>query len=764
MSDDPQASEDLDPKPERASEGSHNGALQGEAEEVPVASVGVSEETEPADPLTAQSEGVSKSSDAEGWGQASRAFVLTFLIGMALVTFFRIGFTGDWVHEFFSRNKLPMAERMSLIYSAFAGGSLLSAAGLALLLLKHPRLTFHARTWEDWSWFLSPLTLLPAVPVVLRHVVWAQHHEDLLPIVIFGALIGEVLVAKAALHRPAQVDPLLRFLFSDKVGAERPATRTFIDKHGILLLVLAAIAFYGAFMSFYTVRWHHKLGTATFDLGINNNLIYGGLEGRINQSTVIFPEDPQKYLANHVKLGLYTLLPIYAFYPKAETLLVIQSVSLGLGALPLFLFARRRLPEWWAAAIALCYLAYYPMHGANFYEMKIVPTAAALVLFCIWAIDSKRWWAGGIFFLWALIMREDMPIPLAVTGVVFLLSGHRPRAGAIMAAVASVWFIFIRFLFMNEVGAWWFPNMYEDLWAEPERGFRGVILTLISNPTYTLKHIFVEKKFWYLLHLLAPVVFIPMRRWWGWAALVPGAILTLLVTDYAPPILFSFQYVMHWSPYLFIATALVLASMRRTEEGRAKAIGAFSMMCLASAGLSFNYGAFSARDHALESGYHKIEFSFSKQERETYEDVKRLVASIPPRASVASTERIGAHLSSRSGFYTLRRGSHGAQYIVARKKGLNLDRTKKTVFEALESGQYGVVGRYGEFIVFKKGADTKENEEIILSWRLDSGKKRPRRNPRQGLPRRDAEDDNLGAGEDNEEEDVYDNTEPPLGE
>src|SRR5690606_25867826 len=159
--------------------------------------------------------------------------------------------------------------------------------------------------------------------------------------------------------------------------------------------------------------------------------------------------------------------------------------------------------------------------------------------------------------------------------------------------------------------------------------------------------------------LLVPLAFIPVRRWYAWAALVPGAILTLLVTDYAPPILFSFQYTMHWAPYLFIATALVLSSMRKSKRGRARAIGALSMMCLASAGLSYNYGAFPARDKALESGYHKIEFSMSDKERATYQDVKRLVASIPRTASVGSTERIGAHLSSRSLFYTLRRGSHG---------------------------------------------------------------------------------------------------------
>lgn len=460
-------------------------------------------------------------------------------------------------------------------------------------------------------------------------------------------------------------------------------------------------------------------------------MLYGGLEGKFNQSPVIFPEDPQKYLANHVKIGLYTLLPIYKLYPRPETLLIIQSVSLGLSSIPLFLFARRRIPSWWAATLALVYLAYYPMHGANFYEMKVVPTAAALVLTCIWAIDAKRFITGGIFFVWALIMREDMPVPLAVVGAVFLLSGHRPKSGLIMTAVASTWFVLLRFRFMNEVGSWWFPNMYEDLWAHPDRGFQGVIKTLLSNPSFTLKHIFVEKKFWYLMHLLVPMAFLPVRRWWAWAALVPGAILTLLVTDYAPPTMFSFQYVMHWAPYLFCAAALVLASIAKQENGRTRALAALSAMSLASLALTYNYGAFAARDKALESGYHKITFSVSDKERADLKDVERLVAHIPQGASVGSTERVGAHLSSRVGFYTLRRGSHGVDYMVARKKGLRLDRTKQTIRNALESGEYGVDARFGDFVVFKKGGDTKDNKKLIREWRLKARSTRKSRNSRK---------------------------------
>jgi uncharacterized membrane protein len=677
----------------------------------------------------------------EAWGEAARATCLSFLLGMALVVVARFSLGGEWVLEFLDKNRLPMDARMSFIAQALALGLLCAVAPLGLIVSQKWS-SFTAAVWEKWAWFLSPLMLLPAVPVMMKHQVWEGKHQDLLPIVLFGALIAEVLFSKSFANIPPQVArAVTRFLEDDEPVTSRIGR--IWKEHHVLILVCLMAAAYGAFMSFYTIRWHHKLGTATFDLGINNNLLYGGLEGKFNQSPVIFPEDPQKYLANHVKIGLYSFLPIYVFYPKPETLLAVQSIAMGLGAIPLFLFARRRIPEWWALALAAVYLSYYPLHGANFYEMKLVPTASAWVLTCIWAIDAKRFVTGGIFFLWAMLMREDMPVPMAVVGAAFLLSGHRPRAGLLMALVASSWFVFLRFRFMNDVGNWWFPNMYEDLWAEPEKGFRGVIKTLVSNPTYTLKHIFVEKKFWYLMHLLVPMAFLPVRRWWAFAALIPGAILTLLVTDYAPPTMFSFQYVMHWAPYMYIAAALVLAQKVNDEGHAHSARAALVSMCLASLALTYNYGAFPRRDKSFESGYHKITFSFSEKERKTLEDVRHLVASIPKSASVASTERIGAHLSSRVGFYTLRRGSHGVDYIVANKAGLRLDRTKETVKKALESKEYGLVGRFGEFAVFKKGADAKGNEAVMSEWGLTSRRATRLRKAKSLSPDSDKDADSL---------------------
>ncbi len=421
-------------------------------------------------------------------------------------------------------------------------------------------------------------------------------------------------------------------------------------------------------------------------------------------------------------------------------------MTLGLSALPLYAFAKRRLSPWMSAVIALCWLCYYPLQAANFYEVKFVPIAAFFILSTIWAVDAKRWVLFGLAFLIAALMREDMPVGLAVAGLFLLVSGHRPIAGLMMAVVCTGWFAFLRFHVMNEAGDWWFPNMYKDLWAPGEKGFTSVIKTLLTNPMFTLTHVIVKKKVIYLLHLLVPLAFLPGRRWYLWAAFIPGGLLTLLITDYDPVISFSFQYVMHWAPYLFVAAVLALAAIA-SEQGIQRCRAALTGMAIASAILTYNYGAF-ARRNTFKSGYHKISFDYSDAERQRYRDLREIIAHIPQEASVASTERIGPHVSSRRRHYSLRRGTHGVEYIIARKRGLRLGRTRPSVAEALKSGEYGVYKRIGSFALLKKGHDTAGNEQLLLDWKLKSKSKsksssKSKSTETAGQPEQPAEQDEL---------------------
>jgi uncharacterized membrane protein len=490
-----------------------------------------------------------------------------------------------------------------------------------------------------------------------------------------------------------------------------------VKRRGPLALVVTASALYAAFFIFFTLRWHYKLRTGNYDLSINNNLMFGGLHGHFLESPVVFPKDPPAYLGNHAKFGAYLFLPIYAIVPRAETLLVIQSLFIGFGAVPLFLFARRHVSEWMAAVVCLAYLCYYPMHGASFSEFQAVPLTAFFVFLAAWAADAKRYRILAVAVVVALSMREDVSIGIAVFGAFLLLSGYRPLPGLVIVSSSVAYFLFLRFYVMEEAGNWWFPNMYKELWADGEKGFRSVIRTAVTNPAFTLTKIFVEKKIVYILHLLVPIAFLPARRWYLWAAFAPGAMLTLLVTNYDPPISFSFHYVMHWAPYLFLAVVLYLAVVAK-EKSPIRARAAVAALVASTLVLTYNYGAFPRREGSFKGGFNKIEFTYTETEHARYERLMDLVKVLPPDAPIAATEKIGPHISSRVTLYAMRNGPQNADYIVASSRELKLSKTKPHLKEALESGRYGVIRRVGDFALMKRGAPAKDNEKLLQDWGL----------------------------------------------
>jgi uncharacterized membrane protein len=638
----------------------------------------------------------------------SRAVALAALLGAAVVSWAVLAFRSPWLDELLIDNTLGPELRKRLVI-ALVLGAVLGAGGSVGAIARLRRRGIGVELVEQWLTFCSPVMLLPLAPALFRAKAWVGRHAELLPIMALVALALEFLVARSLANAPDSV----RKWWADL----RSQVPEIVRKRGPLVVVVAAAAAYACFFIVYTLRWHYKLRTGNYDLSINNNLMYGGLHGHFLESPVVFPKEPPRYLANHAKFGAYLFLPIYALVPRPETLLVIQSLFIGFGAVPLYLFARRHVSEWMAALVCLVYLCYYPMHGASFSEFQAVPLTAFFVFLAAYAADSKRYRLLGFAVVVALSMREDVAVGMAVLGAFLLLSGHRPLPGLVIASSAVAYFLFLRFYVMEEAGSWWFPNMYKDLWADDEKGFRSVIRTAVTNPLFTLTKIIVEKKIVYVLHLLVPIAFLPLRRWYLWAALAPGAMLTLLVTNYDPPITFSFHYVMHWAPYLFMASVLYLSAVAK-ERSPARARAALAAIAASSLVLTYNYGAFPRREGSFKGGFNKIEFTYTDAERARFEKFQELVSTLPRDATLAATEKVGPHLSSRVTIYAMRNGPQTADYIVASSRELKLSKTRPHLKDALESGRYGVIKRVGDFAMMKRGADPKGNAQLLADWGL----------------------------------------------
>ncbi|HEU4413090.1 MAG TPA: DUF2079 domain-containing protein [Polyangiaceae bacterium] len=641
-----------------------------------------------------------------GWGRggadgpearAARAFALLLLAGVS------VGLCGGAVALvpdatlFWTKNTLGPDLRLRLIGALVASAAAFVVAGAWV----------HGRggeaglgRLERLAWLASPLGVLWAVPTLFDYRAW---HAT--PLTYLVALAGVAL----ALERTLRLS--LAAFASLSAGLPRPELPALWRRRVPLALAVAAGAAYAGYFGYYTVLNHHRFGTSGFDLGIYDNLMFNATRGQPFRTTVLFGPAGGNNLASHAEFVVILFAPLYALFPRAETLLVLQSALLGFAAVPLYLFAATQLPRAAALVVAVVYLVYGPLHGPNFYDFHWLPTAIFFHFWLYYAIAARRTKLAIACVVVLYLIREDIAVGMALVGAFLLLSGARPRFGALLAATSVSWFVVDKFVIMPWAGKWWFANMYAELIPAGESGYGGVVKTLLTNPVYTLSTILRGEKVTYVLHLFAPLALLPARRVALLAVASSGALFTLLTTNYAPTLSISFQYTTHWIPYLFGVTVLNLRALGRAAGpvGQRAALGALAFAALSH---SYVFGAILQRN-VFVGGFGHIRFSMTSAERQRYRDFRELVANIPGDASVAATDRECPHVTARRTAYTLRDHHGDADYLLVAKETISYGGTRKNIEEAVSRNPYRLVGAKGGFFLFGRGEPTPETAPAL---------------------------------------------------
>ncbi len=559
---------------------------------------------------------------------------------------------------FVSQNLLP-APRRKLLLGLLGVSFLLTAAVTAWIWRRSPPGLATTRL-DRLARLCAPLALAAVLPGLFALNPWSET-------LVLATSLGVFVLA---------IEPLWRLHF----GVYRPAVSLDSDSAAITearrrrwcaVLVGVAVAGYVAYMIFFTLREHARFNTYNWDLGQLDNEFYNALHGRPFRCTPLFRE-PNNWaeLRDHATFSVYALLPLYALHPAASTLLVLQCLLLGLGAIPLYRFAARRLSPQLALLVTLSYLVYPPMHGAQFFDFHFQPVAAAFILAAIDAFDAKRMRLFWLFFVVALGCREDVSIGFAILGILLVVAGYRARQGAIVAAISAVYFVAIRFFIMPAVGAWGFSDIYKELIPAGEGGFGAVVKTLATNPLYTLRTLLTPEKLRYTLQIVAPLAFLPLRRRWLAVWLIPGGILTLLTTSYGPTLDIGYHYGADFVPYVFPAVALALAALgadQASAEGTSRRRAAAATLVLASLIATAAWGAFPPR-RVFHSSYGVISFAPpTAQERRRLKALDEAMRLVPKKAILAASDRELSHVSNRIECWNLAVGTEGADYALYTK-------------------------------------------------------------------------------------------------
>jgi uncharacterized membrane protein len=390
--------------------------------------------------------------------------------------------------------------------------------------------------------------------------------------------------------------------------------------------------------SILSVLRHDTFHSTTLDLGIMTQVVWNTSHGRWFETSIGRAMDTDlvgSYLGNHVRPILLFLAPLYRLCPDPRLLLILQSMGLGLAAVPLYHIVRRQVGESRTACIVVCcYLAYPALGFLNLVDFHPMALSIPLVFVAYWAMQTERkalFWATVVM---ALFCKEEMVVPIGMWGVVSLFDRERRRFWIALVIIAIVWTVLCFGLiipYFNEGRSY----RFWDLWAHLPG---PSILPVDVGSAQSATRLSFETEALFLLHLFLPLGFLPFVGPASFMVALP-ALVYLLVGQRPALHSVGYQYPAVLIPWLFLAASEGLRRLRYQGGGAAR-------RRLYRMGLAFMVFGTLGMNVVLNPILLYAGAGMFRPEAQQPQVVEAM-AQIPPEAGVATINQFGSHLANR---------------------------------------------------------------------------------------------------------------------
>jgi uncharacterized membrane protein len=331
---------------------------------------------------------------------------------------------------------------------------------------------------------------------------------------------------------------------------------------------------------------HYSFRTFAWDLGIFTQSMASATKGQLFVNNVeLYYTSTGSYFGIHFAPILFTIIPIFSLVPTAETLLVIQSTFLALGALPTYLIARRCLNSSLSALfLSTIYLISPLLQSANWYDFHTQAFFPFLILSATYFL-KKRKAIPFLLLLLLTLMTIEQASYMVVVYLIYVFWEMKKELRELIVARKIVAKSALPFVALAIVISWIMfatyvmhilnpnpPRELEALGAYRILEINSVAeipIKALTNPDLWLKAIRFDlpSKVLYLaltfapsgfLALLNPIASLPALLWLFMAT----------VSNYAPYYGLGFQYTAFTIPFLTIATIEVLRNLTKLVDGR----------------------------------------------------------------------------------------------------------------------------------------------------------------------------------------------------
>lgn len=345
--------------------------------------------------------------------------------------------------------------------------------------------------------------------------------------------------------------------------------------------------------------------------------------------------------SQHFHPFLLLIVPLYWMGLGGPlSLVIVQTLSAVLGAIPLYKIARIRGASSYTGYI-LCagYLLFGGLQSSYFYGFHEITFFPLLFLWAVYAYERRLPMMYALFLVLSLAVKEEVAFIMLFFGM-YLLFRKSYRWGIATIFASIVWSLIAFFAIA------WFRGTGYEYWGQfgggSQSGLAGIFIYAIKNPVlFASQFVNDERKIATIIELFGSFGFLPFLSLSGFMLLIPSLFIKLLSSDIA--MLNSFHYSAAITPLFAIAVLEVMVRRKFNAVRLTTYLGMIVLLSNLYYGFLFYYKTYAKlRLDTLSFRDFRVD--------EKSRSIDGVLATIPVSAGVSCQYQICPHISRPLGY------------------------------------------------------------------------------------------------------------------
>lgn len=464
--------------------------------------------------------------------------------------------------------------------------------------------------------------------------------------------------------------------------------------------ILIYVAVFGLFVS---LRHYHFL-SQSWDLGIFVQSFHQTIHGEVMVNSL---EEISHHFGIHWSPWLLVLVPGYWLFQSPYYLLIVQTLFLALGAVPLYFLAFHKLDsKKLATLVSVLYLAYPTMHWVASYDFHAISFFIPFYMASFYFIETERWTWAAVFLALAASTKENAIIAVVFIGLYYLFDkskdithvessqsiSRKHTAGLVIVAIGVIYFAIVVLVIMPRFGG---GLVRLDNYYYLGTGPSAILQTFVLHPLLVLKTMFTIKKVIYLFWLFIPTLFFMFWHPRSLILIVPGLFQNLLaLRDVFSSGFYHYDSIL--IPGIIVGTVFGLQAYIRAKERSIRQLSMVFVVVIVVVGLLRS---------PLSPLYGSAAIFTKLNDHEVI--LNNYVSTIPQDVSVAADTFIVPHVAQRAQVFILGTEPFGVDLVIndqsrGRDSFESLDAKNDYLEMYAESNEYQTEYISEDLVVYKK--------------------------------------------------------------